>query len=95
MSNPDKKKFTVLKILNTIPSKDTLYETILISVNDELVDMFLNKKIEHKEISFYLLKIINFKFFKKYCNVKPVSVDQIYKVRNLAKQFVKEYIKYD
>ncbi len=95
LTNPNLKKFTVLKILKTLPSKNTLYETILIAINDELVDMFLNKKIEHKDISFYLLKIINFKFFKKYCNVKPVSVDQIYKVRNLAKQFVKEYIKYD
>ena len=95
LSNPNLKKFKVLKILKIIPSKDTLYETILISINDELVDMFLNKKIEHKDISFYLLKIINFKFFKKYCNVKPVSVDQIYRVRNLAKQFVKDYMKYD
>ena len=48
-----------------MPPNDTLFETILISVNDELVNMFLNKKINLK-ISFYLMKIIKFKIFKKY-----------------------------
>ena len=93
LTNPNLKKFTVLKILKTLPSKNTLYETILIAINDELVDMFLNKKIKYPKILFYLIKIINFKILKKYCNVKPNSVKQILNVRNLARRFVKNYVK--
>ena len=92
LSKPRISKFNSLKILKLIPKKDSLYETIIISVNDELVNMFLNKKIEFNRISFYLLKIINFKKFRKYCKVKPKSIEQIYEVKNLAVNFVHDYL---
>ena len=93
LANPNNIKFKSLKILKLIPKKDSLFETVLITVNDELVDMFLNKKIKYPKILFYLIKIINFKILKKYCNVKPNSVKQILNVRNLARRFVKNYVK--
>ena len=65
LSKPNNKQFTSLNILNRLPNHDSLYETIIISINDELVNMFLNKDIEYKMISFYLLKIINFQKIKK------------------------------
>ena len=92
LSKPRISKFNSLKILKLIPEKDSLYETIIISVNDELVNMFLNKKIEFNRISFYLLKIINFKKFRKYCKVKPKSIEQIYEVKNLAINSVHDYL---
>ena len=92
LSKPLISKFNSLKILKLIPEKDSLYETIIISVNDELVNMFLNKKIEFNRISFYLLKIINFKKFRKYCKVKPKSIEQIYEVKNLAVNSVHDYL---
>ena len=92
LSKPRISKFNSLKILKLIPEKDSLYETIIISVNDELVNMFLNKKIEFNRISFYLLKIINFKKFRKYCKVKPKSIEQIYEVKNLAVNSVHDYL---
>ncbi len=93
LSIPSTKKFKTLKILKIIPSKDTLFETILISVNDELVNMFLNKKLNYEKISFYLMKIIKFKIFKKYYNIQPKSVKQIFRVRNLARDVVQNYVK--
>ena len=93
LANPNNIKFKSLKILKLIPKKDSLFETVLITVNDELVDMFLNKKIKCPKILFYLIKIINFKILRKYCNVKPNSVKQILNVRNLARRFVKNYVK--
>ena len=92
LSKPLINKFNTLKVLKLIPEKDSLYETIVISVNDELVNMFLNKKIEFNKISFYLLKIINFKKFRKYCRVVPKSVEQIYKIKNLAINSVHDYL---
>ena len=74
---PDTKKFNLLKILKLIPQKDSLFETVVISVNDELVNKFLNKEIDYKNISYFLMKIINFKKLKKYCKVKPKTIKQI------------------
>ena len=91
-SIPNLKKFKTLRILKILPYKDTLFETIIITVNDELVDMFLNKKIKYDQMLSYLFKIINFKNFKKYCNVRPISIDQIYKTRNFVRKFVKNYV---
>ena len=82
LSVPNRKKFKSLDLLKLIPQNDSLFETILITVNDELVQMFLNKKIKYINILNFLLRIINFKKFKKYCNVKPNSIKQILKLRN-------------
>ena len=54
--------------------------------------MFLKEKIEFKNIIYLLLKIINFKIFKKYCNVSPKSIVQIYKTREFVKKFVNKYV---
>jgi len=93
LSIPDNKKFQILKILKLIPKKDSLFETIVVSVNDHLVKMFLNKKINFEKMSYYLLKIINFKIFNKYYKIKPNSIEQILYVRNLSIKIVNEYFK--
>ena len=92
LSKPNAKKFKALKVLKVIPKNDSLFETVLISANDELVNMFLNNEIIYKNILFYFNKIINFKIFKKYCKVKPVSINQIYNLRDLVKKTVREYV---
>jgi|TARA_B100000929_G_scaffold290421_1_gene283907 1-deoxy-D-xylulose-5-phosphate reductoisomerase len=93
LSKPNIRKFKTLNLLKLIPSKDSLFETVVITVNDELVNMFLSGKIDFRKLLFYLIKIINFKLFKKYCNIRPKSIKQIYKVRNVTKEFVNDYIK--
>ena len=70
----------MLKILKKIPSKISLFETVLITANDELVEYFLNGQISYLEIQQNLFKIINFKEFKKYFYKKPQNIDQITKV---------------
>ena len=93
LSIPDVNKFKTLKSLKLIPINDTLFETILITINDELVHRFLNKEFKFKKLMFYLNKIINFKFFRKYCNVKPNSVNQILNVQKITKYYVTNYLK--
>ncbi len=94
LSQPNIKHFKTLNILKLIPSKDSLFETVLISVNDELVRMFLNNEIKYEKLLYYLLKIIKFPNFKKYCKVRPNSIKDILKTNKLAKNFVKNYVKY-
>ncbi len=93
LSEPNHKKFKSLNLLKLIPQNHSLFETILITVNDELVQMFLNKKIKYINILNFLLRIINFKKFKKYCKVKPNSIKQILDVKELAKNCVIKYVK--
>ena len=73
----DKKRFPILKILNSLRNKDSLFETVIVSANDELVKMFLDKKIKFLDISKMLLKFINQDEFKKYSSKIPKNIDEI------------------
>ena len=79
------KKFPFVKILKYLPSKDSLFETVLISINDELVNLFLNKKISFLDISKILLKTIFSKEFKKYKFLKPKNVNEIVKLNKYVR----------
>ena len=80
LSEPNQKKFPSIKLLRKIKKKVTLFETILISANDELVDLYLNKNIKFCDIYANLQKILNSKFFKPYLYKNPTNVDQIIKL---------------
>ena len=73
----DIKKFPLVKILEILPKKHSLFETIIVSANDSLVKMFLDKKIKFLDISKKLLKIIKIKEFKKYKQITPKNIDEI------------------
>ena len=75
--NINKNKFPLIKVLDFIPPKDSLFETILVSANDKIVNLFLNKKIKFFEISKFLLMILSLKEFQKYKKIKPKSIKQI------------------
>ena len=70
-------KFPVVKILNKIQNKNTLFETILVSANDELVDLFLKNKIKFLDIHKNLFKIINLKDLQKYRHIEPKTHSEI------------------
>ena len=76
------KKFPVIKILKTLPSNSSLYETVIVAANDKLVEMFLNNEIKFIDISRILLKIINIKEFKKYKKINPKNIAQIEQLNN-------------
>ena len=73
----DFKKFPIDEILNKIPDNDSLFNTLLVSANDTLVDLFLHKKISFHEIYKNLNTIINLKEFSKLKSIKPKNLSQI------------------
>ncbi len=77
LSTPSIKKFPSLKILKNITNNNTLFETVIISANDHLVNDFLKGKIKFVEITKFLLKILNMKEFNKYKYIKPRNLRQI------------------
>ena len=74
------KKFPLIKILSQIPKKNSLFETILVTANDELVNLFLRGQINFLDISKRLLSIVNSQEFEKYKFISPKNVDQILKL---------------
>ena len=88
---PDKKKFPVLNFLKKIPKKNSLFETVLITANDELVALYLSGKIKYLNIYAYLLKIINLNEFKKYYNKEPKDILEIEKVMNEVKDKISKF----
>ena len=78
--NIDRKKFPVIKILNHVSKRFSLYETVIVSANDLLVELFLEGKIKFLDISKYLYKIVKLKEFKKFKRILPTEVNQIIKL---------------
>jgi 1-deoxy-D-xylulose-5-phosphate reductoisomerase len=73
----DKIRFPLIKVLDYLPDNHSLFETIIVTVNDKLVNMFLQNKIKFTDISNVMLKIINNREFTKYKKINPVNIDQI------------------
>ena len=94
LMKPDIKKFPSLQLLKKIKNKASLFDTILISSNDELVNLFLKKNIKFNDIITNLLRILKLKDFKTYLSKKPSNVDQIIKLNNQVRlKTIKQCIK--
>ena len=81
----DKTKFPSIKLLKKISKENTLYDTVITITNDELVKLFLRRKISLRQVVTNLVKIINLKEYKKYFSKKPTSLNEIHKVRKLVR----------
>ena len=73
-------RFPAIKVIKTLVERDSLFETVIVSANDKLVNKFLNGKINFVDISKLLLKTVNLNEFKKFKNIKPKNAEQISKL---------------
>ena len=89
LEKPNIKKFPMINILNKIPKKNSLYDTIIVSANDTLVDLFLKNKIKYLDISKIFFNVVSEKSLVKYTNISPKSVQQILKLKNLVQKKIK------
>ena len=85
--------FPLVKIANKMPDRDSLFETVIVSANDYLVNLFLNKEIEYQEICNLLIKITNMKKFIKFKKLIPNSIYDIVKTKNFTIDEIKLYLK--
>ena len=79
------KKFPVIKILNRITNKESLFDTVIVSINDELVNLFLENKIKFLDISSKIWHFINSPFFSKFKHQKPKNLAQIEKLNEFVR----------
>ena len=77
---PDK-KFPLLSIIPLIPNKPSYFETILVTLNDLLVEKYLSNEINYVSIHKNLLSLIKTPYFTKYYKLKP----KIFMIKNIIK----------
>ena len=89
----NQKKYPLIKVLKMLPNNNSLFETILVSINDKFVDLFLRNKIKFTDISKKMNKILNLNSFKKYKKVKPKNIEEIVKMNTKIKNEIEHLIK--
>ena len=85
LSKIDIKKFPLTKILKMLPNENSLFETVLVSANDELVKHFLNKEISYTDIVKKMMKLVSLKELQKYKKIQPESIKDILKLNEYVR----------
>ncbi len=70
-------KFPSIKILKNLPNKDSLYETALVTANDEFVNLYLKNKINYNTILPNILRLLNDVEIKKLKKIIPTTISQV------------------
>ena len=82
LKNVNTRKFFLTKTIANLPQKSSLYETILITVNDYLVYKFLENRISFKDLMLMIQKFSNLKEFQKFKKIKAKNIEDIYRLRD-------------
>ena len=85
LSKPNKKQFPLLGILDYIQEDISLFETVIVAANDELVENYLIGNIKFNQISKLLFNIISQKEFKNLKYKKPKDLKQIIKLNKYVR----------
>tara|TARA_Y100000816_G_scaffold55117_1_gene35693 strand:+ start:1262 stop:2443 length:1182 start_codon:yes stop_codon:yes gene_type:complete len=83
--NIDLKRFPILRILNKLPEKPSLFETIIVSINDKLVKLFLNNRIKFTDISKKMNSMLELNEFKKFKKLKVTKINDIMSLNKKVK----------
>ena len=88
----DTDKFPSIKLIKRLQNKETLLETIIVIANDELVNLFLLKKLKFIDINKNLLKLINMKEIKILSQKKPGDIENIISLKEFVKKKINKLI---
>ena len=78
------KKFHLVKLLNNLNEKNSLYETVLVTINDFFVYKYLSNEIQYRDMIRLIYKFCNYKEFLKYKKISPRKVSDIYNLRDFV-----------
>ncbi len=93
-SYPSKKNYPLISIIKLIPDNSSYFETILITLNDILVEKYLRNEINYKSIHKNLLKLLKSPYFIKYYKLKPKNIYDIKKMIIIINKYIENKIKY-
>ena len=81
----DIKRFPSISLIKKFNDNESLLETIIVLANDELVNLFLLKKIKFTDINLILQKLINMKDIKNYSGKKPGDISSLISLNKLVR----------
>jgi len=81
----DAKRFPMINLLKFLPKKLSLYETIIVSANDALVELYLKEKINFTDINKKLFNFIKLKEFLKFKKKYPHNMKEIIDLNNYVR----------
>ena len=90
--NVDTNKFPSIKIIKRLQNKETLLETIIVLANDELVNLFLLKKLSFTDINKFLQRLINMNEFVNLSKKKPGNINSIISLNKLIRKKINRII---
>lgn len=73
----DRNKFPVLHLLKLLPNKHSMFETVIVSINDIIVQKYLDGKIQFNDISKLIFKFIKSKEYQHFKYIYPKNINQI------------------
>jgi len=73
----DLTRYSSINLLKKINNNNTLFETVLISANEELVDLYIKNKINFLDINKNLIKILKYKKYSNLIKLKPKKISDI------------------
>ena len=77
LQNVETKRYPIIEVLKMIPDNYSLFETVITTINDEIVNKFLNKKISFNDISSFVIKFLKNKKLHKYKAKQPRNLKEI------------------
>ena len=88
------KKFPSIKIIKKLPNISSLYETVLVTANDEFVKLYLNKKINYSDIIEKTAKIINRREFLVFKKFLPRNISDVINTSKIVRNKIESiYLK--
>ena len=82
-------KFPSVKIVDMMPKKISLFETVLVTANDEFVKLFLDKRIKYREIIEKTLKTINKSEYKVLKKILPRNISDVINTSEIVRSKIK------
>ncbi len=93
LKKPDKIKFPLLDLIKFIPDNESYFEIILITLNDNLVNKYLNGEINYQSIYKNILKLIKKPTLNKYYKLKPKNIYDIKKMVDFTNIYLEKNLK--
>jgi len=88
----DIERFPSISLIKKFNDNESLLETIIVLANDELVNLFLLKKISFTDINLIIQKLINMSVFKSYIQKKPGNIKSLLALNALVRLRINKII---
>ena len=88
----DLNKFPSINIIKKLQDKESLLETIIVLANDELVNLFLLKKVHFTDINLILQRLIRMREIMNLSKKKPGNIKSLISLKGLIRKKINKII---